>query len=233
MRESAGAPNPPASSENGTVDRNYRIEVFRKAIHLCSLSIPVIYWFVSKQTALTILLPLTFAFVLVDIARYYHRGTADLFYKSFGWLLRSHEQDVHRKRLNGASYVLIAAVLSVFIFPKIIAITSFSILILADSSAALIGRRFGRRRFFAKSLEGSLAFLAAGIMVVLLAPKAVYAFEEYILGVFAAVVGAVVEALSINIDDNLTIPLCVGGTLWLLYTLFLPSLDLWSVGLVP
>ena len=41
------------------IDRlELRYEVARKAIHLSSLSIPVIYWFISRELALLLLVPL-------------------------------------------------------------------------------------------------------------------------------------------------------------------------------
>ncbi len=131
-----------------------------------------------------------------------------------------------QKRLNGASYVLIAASLCVFLFPKVIAISAIAILVISDTTSALIGRRFGRHRFLAKSLEGSCAFFVSAVLVIFLTPKIDNLFMEYIIGIIAAAIGTVVEALPIKIDDNLSIPLAVGFSLWGLYVWLLPALDL-------
>lgn len=80
--------------EAATID--YKYEVIRKLIHLNSLSIPIIYYHIDKQLALTILIPLTFAFLVVDIVRYYNPQVADWFYKFFGFLLRNKEKDEKR-----------------------------------------------------------------------------------------------------------------------------------------
>jgi len=208
---------------------NYRSEVIRKGIHLCSLSIPLIYFFITRSMALTLLLPLTAAFITVDLSRYYIPAVSRWFYRWFGWLLRQHEQDDGRKRLNGASNVLISATLSVFLFPKIIAINAFAILIISDTTSALIGRRFGKRRFFGKSLEGSLAFFLSAVLVVLVAPKIQYLPTEYAIGIAAAAIGALVEAASVRIDDNLSIPISIGLSLWGLYALVLPTLNLYAL----
>jgi dolichol kinase len=207
-----------------TID--YKHELVRKAIHLFSLSIPAIYFFITKQAALCLLVPITAAFIIVDTARYYIPLVAQWFYKWFGWLLRRHETDINKKKLNGASNVLISALLCVILFPKVIAINAFTILIISDTTSALIGRRFGKHRFLAKSLEGSLAFFISAVLVILVAPKIDKLFMEYIIGVIAAAIGTVVEALPIKIDDNLTIPLAVGFSLWALYALFLPATNL-------
>jgi dolichol kinase len=209
-----------------TATIEYKYELVRKAIHLFSLSIPTIYFFISRQLALCLLVPITAAFIIVDTARYYIPSVAQWFYKWFCWLLRRHETDIHKKRLNGASNVLISALLCVLFFPKIIAINAFTILIISDTTSALIGRRFGRHRFLAKSFEGSMAFFISAVLVILVAPKIAQLPLEYTIGFIAAAVGTVVEALPINIDDNLTIPLSVGFSLWALYTWVLPAINL-------
>jgi dolichol kinase len=204
---------------------NFRNELARKAIHLFSLSIPLIYYFISRPLALTLLLPLTTAFVGVDLARFYVPVVNRWFTRWFGWLLRRHEQNMNVKRLNGASHVLISATLCVLLFPKIITINAFTILIISDSTSALFGRRFGRHRFLGKSLEGSMAFFVSAILVILAAPKVQYLPMEYFIGIIAAAVGAVVEAFSVHIDDNLSIPLGVGIVMWGLYLWLLPAVN--------
>jgi dolichol kinase len=217
-------------SELSHLDRTatieYKHEVARKAIHLFSLSIPTIYFFISKQLALCLLVPVTGFAICLDMARYYIPSVAQWFYKWFGWLLRKHETDSSKKRLNGASNVLISALFSVLIFPKVIAINAIAILIISDTTSALVGRRYGRHRFLAKSLEGSMAFFLSAVLVVLVAPKIDRLLVEYLIGFTAAAVGTVVEALPTKIDDNLTIPLAVGLSLWALYVWFLPSVNL-------
>jgi dolichol kinase len=133
-----------------TATIEYNHELVRKSIHLFSLSIPTIYFFISKQLALCLLVPITAACIIIDITRYYIPSIAQWFYRWFCWLLRRHETNINKKRLNGASNVLISALLCVLLFPKIIAINAFAILVISDTTSALIGRRFGKHRFLAK-----------------------------------------------------------------------------------
>jgi dolichol kinase len=211
------------------VEESYGTEMIRKGIHLLSLLIPVVYYFIPRETALAILIPLTLAFGLSDIGRLFVPAIGRIYNTYLGFLLRSHEQNDRGRRLNGATYVLLAATLLVLFFPKVIAITAIAVLIVSDSSAALIGRRYGKHRFMSKSLEGASAFLISGLLVVALAPKIDYAPAEYLIGAAAAMIGAVVEASAIGLDDNLSIPLTVGGVMWLLYLLFLPALNLFKL----
>jgi dolichol kinase len=213
----------------GDVDRSYRAEVVRKGIHLLSLSIPIIYYFISKGTALSILVPLTLAFLLSDVARLLHEPSGRLYQRYFGFLLRAHERNDHGRHLNGATYVLLSAILCVALFPKVIVITAFAILIVSDTSAALVGRKLGRHAFFRKTLEGSAAFLLSGLIVVALAPKIAYLPAEYLIGGIGVLAGALVESSPLSIDDNLSIPLATGGVMWVLYAVLLPSLNVYGL----
>lgn len=221
-------------TELRSVEESYSTELIRKGIHLSSLSIPVVYFFISRPTALSILIPITLLFGLSDLARLFVPAFGELYRKFFGFLLRRHELNARRRRLNGATYVLLSATLCVWLFPKVIVITAFAILIISDTSAALIGRKFGRHPFLGKSLEGTTAFFVSGLLVVALAPKIAYLPAEYLIGVLAAALGAVVEALSGDvIDDNLSIPISISLAMWGLYLLLLPALNVHALDLIP
>lgn len=197
----------------------YRSEVLRKGVHLSSLSIPVIYALIAKSTALWILIPLTGVFLIVNILGHRSGPVRTLMIRYLGDIMRTHELDVDRRVLNGASHVLIAACLSVLVFPKLVAITAFSILIISDICAALVGRRFGSHRFLDKSLEGTLAFAVSAVGVVLVIAHLVSAPVSFtMIGIVAGLVGSIIENISprLRLDDNISIPCSVGTTLWLL-----------------
>lgn len=214
---------------NKNIDRNYKAEYIRKAIHQFSMLIPVIYYFTPRDLAIKILIVLTLGFLTVDVVRYYNPTIQKLFYRFFGFILRHHERDHRVKNLNGATWVFISALVCVIIFPKFIVINAFAILILSDASAAVFGRKFGKHKFFKKSLEGTIAFILAAIPVVLLAPKVQNLPGEYIITMVSAIVGGIIEAASIDlkVDDNLLIPVSIGTTMWILYLIFYPNLDLY------
>ena len=211
--------------DRGSID--YRDEIVRKLIHLCSLSIPIIYYFISKTSAVIILSIITLVALVIDISRIFSPFAGKLFNSVFGFLLREHEIDIQKRNLNGATYVFISALICVIAFPKILFITAFSILIISDSVAALIGRKYGKHKFLSKSLEGTLAFFISAIIVVLFTPKVDGLLLEYIIGFTAAAIGAIVENISFGIaDDNLSIPISIGISMWLLYLILLPNLQL-------
>jgi len=217
--------------DRGTID--YKDELVRKLIHLTSLSIPIIYYFISKGIALIILGSVTGFAITLDLSRYFSPQIGKYFYKIFGFLLRHHEVDEKKKNLNGATYVLLSATLGVLIFPKVIFITAFSMLIIGDTMAALIGRKYGKHKFMAKSFEGTLAFFVSSCIVVFFTPKIGYFSEEFVIGFIVAFIGAITENISFRyIDDNLSIPIVVGFTMWILYLIFLPNLELTLPGVL-
>lgn len=186
-------------------------EIYRKMIHLMSLSMPIIYLFITKELALQILLPLTLIIIILEIlykTNNFIRRFIDII---FGNMLRPNEKK-NKFVFTGATWVFISASLTIAIFPKFIAINALTILIISDISAALLGRKFGKTKFLGKSLEGSLAFSISAYLVILIYGCIFHTpWTFYLFGLFAAVVGALFEALSriIKIDDNLTIPLSV------------------------
>lgn len=207
---------------------HYGAEIVRKGIHLCSLSIPIIYSYVTRETALYLLVPVTAAFFITDVARYTIPAVGRWYYRTFGALLRQHEQDHGARRFTGATNILLSAVACVVLFPKIITINAFAILIISDTTSALIGRRFGKRPFLGKSLEGTLAFFLSAVVVVLVAPKVEGSLTEYLIWIAGAAAGAVAEASASQVDDNIAVPLTIGLILWGLYWIFLPGVNLYA-----
>ena len=175
----------------------------------------------TKETILLILIPLMFLLIILDISTKRISFLRSLYLKLFGPMLRKHEINSKQVFLNGASWVLISAVLTIFIFPKIIAIVALSVLIISDVFAALVGRKFGKRNFLDiknKSWEGSIAFFVSALLV-----SIVYGFIfdlsyfYFIISFFASISAAMGEALAkevLHSDDNLTIPISFGITMW-------------------
>ena len=218
-----------------SVETSYGTELMRKGIHMSSLAIPVVYYFITREAALGVLVPLLLLFGLSDLARIFIPAFGTWYEHWFGFLLRRHERAEGHKRLNGATFVLLSATLCVWLFPKMIVITAFGILIVSDTAAALIGRRFGRHPLVqGKSFEGTLAFFISALIVVAIAPKVQYLPAEYLIGVAAALIGALVEAVSGDIiDDNLSIPLSIAVVMWGLYAMFLPFLNVFILDRLP
>ncbi len=180
------------------LDISYFNESLRKATHLFALVIPIGYFLTNRLVSLAVLLPLAFLFVLFDTARMRGWSLWRLVSPIWGKMIRPNESN----RYTGASYIMFAAVLTVVMFPKPIAICALSFIIVGDTAGAMIGRKWGRHRFRNKSYEGSLAFLVSSMI-----PAAVVPQIPFWVGVAGALTATVTEALSGEIDDNLSVPL--------------------------
>ena len=183
-----------------------KVEILRKIVHLATLSIPIGYTMLPKETVITIVLPLFLGFLIVDLLRHYYSGMTSLFQRYFlGTVLRERE----RNTLMGSTYFLFSSILVILFFPKPIAIVSLLFLILSDTAAAIVGKGIGRVGIFEKTLEGSLAFLLSSLLIVW-----VYPDLNRFWGSLAALGATLIELLPIRVDDNLTIPLVAGAIMF-------------------
>lgn len=208
---------------SGTPHRNFKFELARKIIHLSSVSIAIIYCIITRELALLLLVPLFSGFLLVDLLKNFIPSLSCWYHNTFDPMLREHELEKGSIQLNGATFITLSALLLVLFFPKIIAITCFSLVAISDTMAALVGKKFGKHTIGEKSLEGSLAFLASSLIIVVIVPRL-----DLFAGIITALVATAVEALSLRInsfkvDDNLTIPLASALACYLYYLLVLPQ----------
>jgi dolichol kinase len=195
----------------------YLDELQRKTIHISSLSIPIGYYFLPYNLVLAILVPVTALFFLVDILRLHIEPVSKIFYKFFGYMLREHE--TKDKRFTGATYVVTSDLLCIVVFgdffdQKFIAIAAMCFMVISDTSAALIGRKFGKTKIFNKSLEGSIAFFVTSLIIVFVIPDL-----NKIAGIIGALVATIVEVLPLKIDDNFSIPISSASIMLLIVSI--------------
>lgn len=192
---------------------SFKRELARKATHMGALIIPVGYQILGleRKTAALIMAAFAVAMILIDIARLRGWGLwGKVFQPSVGKIIRFHEQNGD---FTGATYILLSSCLAIGLFAKPIAIAAIAYIIVGDSFAAIIGRRYGRHRFGRKSLEGSAACLVGTLIVAAIGPA--YGLE-FGLATAGAFVATLTEALSTRIDDNVTVPLLSGLAMTLL-----------------
>ncbi len=188
----------------------YRAEIARKTIHLSSLWIPFAYLYLSKSIMLQILIPLSLLALSIDLSRRIFPKINRLVARFFNEIMRSEEKEL--ASLSGATYMLISASITIAAFNQESAILALTILMVSDSLAALVGRRFGKVRIVGKSLEGSLSFAISAVMIYYFFIQ-VYGFHLPQEKTFLAIiVGTLVElfAKKVFLDDNLAIPLSIG-----------------------
>ena len=117
-------------------------------------------------------------------------------------MVREHED---AGDFTGATYILLSTCLTVALYDKSVAIAALAFIIVGDTFAAIIGRKFGRHRFGRKSVEGSLGCLAGTAIVAFLAPGLTTP-----IAMIGAVTATITEAVSFKIDDNISVPIVSG-----------------------
>jgi glycerol-3-phosphate acyltransferase PlsY len=185
-------------------------EAHRKAIHLACIVLPLalLYewtpWPRGKVEWRWFLIGLTLAAIAIDVIRIHDRRVQQFFRHFFGELMREHESFT----LLGSTYLLIAALLAVEMFPQRMAAAAVGFTVLGDGIAALVGKGWGRTRFFHKSLEGGIGGLAGCLAwAAFLAGTGVLPWNVVLVG---ALVASLVELLPIPLDDNLGMTLFAG-----------------------
>lgn len=183
-----------------------RHEWGRKWIHLATLVFPVWIAHAPDPHRLRGLLLAFLAVLGVDLLR--------LGWEPFRRLLEPHIGDylraTERRRLTSVHYLTFTALVLAWLFPRAIAATALAFLVVGDAAAALVGRRFGKRRRWGKSLEGSAAcFVACVAIGLVFLPAHPGALAS------AAAVATLVEALPLPVNDNLSVPWVAAGVLLL------------------
>jgi dolichol kinase len=191
-------------------------EARRKAIHLCFIILPlelvheVLPWPRGHRQFEFLFLLLTVGAVAVDLLRLHEQRVRGFFSEVLGGMIREHEAF----GLLGSTYLLLASLLAIEIFPQPIAAAALGYTVLGDAFGALVGRAIGRRKFFNKSLEGAAGCFAA--CLVWAAYVVLVAHVPLQVAIAGALAATIVEMLPIPLDDNLGITLASGFVMKLL-----------------
>jgi len=112
--------------------------------------------------------------------------------------------------ITGATYLLFSALLVTLLFEKEIAAVSLFFLSIGDSVAGIAGAKFGRHYITQKkTLEGSLAMFVSCLFIMFFVHNLSFAVK-----ILLSLIGTLVEAVDLPVDDNLLIPISVATTMW-------------------
>lgn len=162
--------------------------------------IPAWLYFTPRNWGLLGLIIATFATVVLDLLRLSDRRLRQFFLRLFRSLIRSHEEE----HLLGSTYFMIAALLSALAFDKLIAVAALAFLVIGDTVAAIVGKKYGKPLYWEKSIHGSLAcFISCLIIGALL-------LDNHWVALAGALTAAVAEALPVPMDDNMRVPILSG-----------------------
>jgi dolichol kinase len=209
--------DPPGGPLEPLRSRQWLNEAQRKAVHLAFLVLPLDVLFEvlpfprGRAQWRLLLIALSVGAIAFDLLRIHEQRVKRFFKEFFGELIREHEEF----SLMGSTYLLIASLLAIEMFPREVAAAAIGFTVLGDAFAAMVGKAWGRRPFFRKTLEG-----AAGGLVACVAWGAfLAAIGALPLGVAmaGAVAASLIEFLPIPLDDNLGMTLVSGYVMKLLF----------------
>ena len=207
--------DPASSPADVHASITYKAEVWRKAIHLVALVVPLGMALLGKAWSLYLLVPTTVLALTGDVLRVRSAWFAGFIQRFLGFMMRREEVPPVGGpiTINGATWVILSATLLALIFPIRIAVPAFVMFMLSDAAAALVGRRFGRTRWMGsnRTVEGSLAFLAVGLGIIALFPTVVFW-----VGAVSVAAAALAEVPSGPFNDNLRVPMVAATIIFLL-----------------
>jgi dolichol kinase len=186
-----------------------RNEVLRKLFHLGSVVIPVGTILLGSELMVLLLSISAVLLVAIEVFRAASPRLRHLFNRGFGFMMRHREMHSGTQGgvvLTGSSWMLLAYAPLLWLFPVEVVIAAFLMVSLCDPAAALVGRSIGRYRMRSgKSLEGSLAFLLAGIAAAAITGAIQPGFSIWI-GIAGASAATLAEAFPGPFDDNFIVP---------------------------
>jgi len=187
-------------------------EVHRKLIHLSSSVVPLALLILPADTGTALAAAALVGAIVIDLVRLRWEAFGSFLKRYLGMAMRPHEAD----ELTGSTFLCLAALVCIVLFPMPITVSALFFLTLGDTAAALVGQRWGRTPLVpGKTLEGTLACLATCTIVVVLMPGI-----PLTAGLAGAFVATAVELFgTAAIDDNFGIPVLSALTMWIVASL--------------
>lgn len=207
------------SSFETVLHKRSDLHILRKLWHISTGSLGL-FLFINSEMSQTfwasIIMGIAVAGFAADFIRNRIPAFNSLVIKLMGPLMRRSE----REGVSGLPFYALGVSLSLFFYPRDIAIVSSMFLVFSDPLSSFFGVLYGKDKILPnKSLQGAVAGFFTCYLITLF-----YAMNSSTLGthilvfsIIAGVIGAASELISaFNIDDNLTIPVLSGLGLTLL-----------------
>lgn len=201
-----------------TSNNNFSKELKRKAIHIFSTVIPILYLITSKEFIVIFVGIGTVFMILIDFLKSGNNIINRIYKKYLFDILRNDEKQFDKIKITGGTYYALGILLSLIFFTKEIAILSILVMIWCDTFAAIIGIYLGKHKIFNhKTFEGSISFLICGFVIVFILN---HYFPESIAiktGFVTVFVVTMIELYNTKFNDNIVLPLVTGFIYFLIF----------------
>jgi len=185
----------------------------RKVYHvLGGLALLGAYHLLGPRQAFPVYLLLFAGILTFDLARLRLPEFGAWAMKHMGSLLRPGEAAT----ISGSPTYVLGVALTLYLFDLPVATAAVLFLVFGDVSASVVGEPWGKTKFRDKSLEGTAAFVAAGLTAALLARLFIPTPSLQLLAC-GVVTAAIVEIFTPpRFNDNFTIPLAAAAVMTIL-----------------
>lgn len=185
----------------------------RKFYHLLGgLVLLSLYFLLGRENALICYGVLLLIVLAVDITRLKSPAFKRYIQSNLSSFIRPSEAN----KLTGTASFVLGVGLTVFLYRSDIAAAAVCFLAVGDVAATTVGERWGRTKITGeKSLEGTLAFIAAAVLSgMLLNLAGIHLMHGLVLA--GALTAAAAELIPWRVNDNLAIPVISGGAMELI-----------------
>jgi dolichol kinase len=184
----------------------------RKFYHLAGgLGLLSIYYLLGRDLALLFYATFFIVVLALELMRLKMPAVNRFILTKLGSFIRSSEA----RKLTGTAPYVLGIGLTLYLYRTDIATLAICFLAFGDVAATTIGERYGKTKIGAKSLEGSIAFVAAAVLAGFLLSLAGIPVMYWLI-LAGAITAAGVELLPLPVNDNLIIPLVSGGVMSLI-----------------
>jgi dolichol kinase len=183
------------------MQKELKIELKRKAIHLSSVFAILIFLIIYFKLGKIIALLLTTLVLLILMFKDYLRVEKGL---SISWISELYRKK-EAKSYSAAVYIYLSIILCYALFEVRIATAAMLMIIVGDAAAALFGKSIGKRFVMKnRTLEGILAELIVNFIVALLL------LESWAVIIAMTLAATLIETLTYKLEDNLVVPISTG-----------------------
>lgn len=191
-------------------------ELRRQLIHTATAIIPLLYYFfpdigplTGQQWVMILFIVFGGLFVFAD----YFRRHNEFIKKVFMFFVSPFIRDVEEDKMTAASHIAITFFLIFAIFPIEISVPACMLLSIGDSASGIFGQWIGKHKWFKNyTIEGTLAFVIAGLAMFLIGFSYIPIWKALIVVVLCGLF----EALMSHFDDNVVIPIAAAVLLMML-----------------
>tara|TARA_Y100000591_G_scaffold171218_1_gene147657 strand:- start:47 stop:637 length:591 start_codon:yes stop_codon:yes gene_type:complete len=185
-------------------------ELSRKIIHLLNMVVPLTHVYFIKDR-MEMLIFLSFMLILcffIEVFRTQYLILNKFFKKNLHFMMRDSEK---KGDITGATWVFAGSLITIILIPKPFCIIALFFLAVGDTFAALVGMNYPLLKIGRKTLSGSIACFVTCCIIGLL-----FSFNLNTATImFGALIATLTELSSLDINDNLSIPIFSGLSMYI------------------